>query len=226
MRIGALILIGTLMTCGIVFADVPPIDSDETGWKNGKWRLELSGFAALRSGRRSRTGDFGFVGSAEYEIPLRKRLSIGIKAYPLYFYDQDDSGEDAVLGVGIGPEFRVYAKNAQRKGIFFEIGSALLATTGRFDGNSGALNFLNEAGVGYKFKRDWHITAKFSHISNAGFASHNSGVNSAGIAVGYTFGCGRSRNVETALIAHAGRVRYHGRPVQTLNTKVRNGQRR
>ncbi len=188
MRTGALILVGVLMTSSVALADVSAPEADETGWKNGKWRLELSGFAAVRSGKRSRTGDFGFAGSAEYEIPLGKRLSFGIKTYPLYFYDQDDSGEDTVFGAGIGPEFRVYAKNAQRKGFFFEIGTAVLVATGRFDGNSGAVNFLNEAGVGYKFERDWHITAKFSHISNAGFANHNSGVNSAGIAIGYTFG--------------------------------------
>ena len=65
--------------------------------------------------------------------------------------------------------------------------SAVLATTGRLDGNSGAVNFLNEGGIGYKFKRDWHVAAKINHVSNLGFASKNSGANSLGIAMGYTF---------------------------------------
>lgn len=186
-----MILAGVLMVPGVAFADTSAAQADEVGWKAGTWRLELSSFAAYRSGRRSRTGDFGFVASAEYEIPLGKRLSIGIKTYPLYFYDQDDSGEDTVYGAGIGPEFRVYRKDAQRRGFFFEFGSAILATDGRLDGNSGAVNFYNEAGIGYKFKRDWHVTAKISHLSNAGFASNNAGVNTLGLAFGYSFGRAR-----------------------------------
>ena len=60
-------------------------------------------------------------------------------------------------------------------------------TVGRFDGNSGSVNFFSEGGIGYKFKRDWHVAVKISHISNAGLAGSNAGVNTLGIAFGYTF---------------------------------------
>lgn len=187
MSTGAKILVGVMILAAIAFADASPAHADDVGWKEGKWRIELSGFTAYRSGKRSRTGDFGFIGSAEYEIPITKRLSIGIKTYPLFFYDQDDSGEDTVFGAGIGPEFRIYAKDTPRRGFFFEFGTAVLATVGRFDGNSGAVNFSSEAGLGYKFKRNWHVAAKIAHISNAGLATHNAGVNRLGLAFGYTF---------------------------------------
>ena len=181
------IIVSAAVMAGAVLVDAPVASANDYSWKDGRWRLELSGFAAFRSGNRSRTGDFGFAGSVEYEVPLVKHLTFGIKAYPLYFYDQADGGEDTVFGVGIGPEFRVYTNGVEHRGFFVEVGSALLATVGRFDGNSGALNFLNEGGIGWKFKRGWHVAAKISHVSNLGFADRNSGVNNLGIAFGYTF---------------------------------------
>lgn len=187
MSVWGRILVSVAVVAGTVLVDAPAASANDYGWKDGRWRLELSGFAAFRSGNRSRTGDFGFAGSVEYEVPLVKHLTFGIKAYPLFFYDQNDSGEDTIYGAGVGPEFRVYSNGTEHRGFFFEFGSALLATTGKFDGNSGTVNFLNEAGIGYKFKRDWHVAAKISHVSNAGFASDNSGVNSLGLAFGYTF---------------------------------------
>ena len=187
MSMGARILFGVAIVAGMVVVDAPAAYGEDSSWKDGKWRLELSGFAAFRSGNHSRTGDFGFAGSVEYEVPLTKRLTFGIKAYPMYFYDQDDAGDDTVYGAGIGPELRLYFKGTEHRGFFVEIGSAVLATTGRLDGNSGAVNFLNEGGIGYKFKRDWHVAAKINHVSNLGFASKNSGANSLGIAMGYTF---------------------------------------
>ncbi len=132
-------------------------------------------------------GDFGIVGSVEYEIPVVKRLTVGIKTYPFYYFDQDDAGEDTVFGVGVGPALRVYSKGAEHRGFFAEVSGVTLVTVGRFDGNSGSVNFLGEGGVGYKFKRDWHVAAKISHISNAGLAGSNAGVNTLGIAFGYTF---------------------------------------
>lgn len=181
------ILLGAAVVAGTVLVESPAACANDYGWKEGRWRLELSGFTAFRSGNRSRTGDLGLVGSVEYEVPLVQHLTFGIKTYPLFLYNQDDTGEDTVFGIGIGPEFRVYSKGAEHRGFFFEIGTAVLAATGRFDGNSGAVNFLNEGGLGYKFKRGWHVAAKISHVSNLGFAFKNSGVNNLGIALGYTF---------------------------------------
>lgn len=181
------ILLSAAVVAGTAMLESPAACADDFDWKDGKWRLELSGFAGYRSGRRSRTGDFGFAGSVEYEVPLASRLTFGIKAYPLFFYDQDDAGEDTLFGAGVGPELRVYSKGAEHRGFFAELGTAVLATVGRFDGNSGAVNLLIEGGLGYKFERNWHVAVKFRHISNVGFAARNSGLNGLGLAFGYSF---------------------------------------
>ena len=172
------------------FLGVAPAQAQEEkayGWKDGMWRLELSAWTSIYSGHRSRSGDYGFAGSVAYEVPVSKRFSVGLKMYPLLGYDQDDSGEDTIWGVGFGPEFRFYTKPHLHRGFFFEVGTAVIAHSGKFDGNSGNINFLNEGGAGYKFKTNWHVAAKIRHLSNAGFAQSNSGVNSLGLAFGYTF---------------------------------------
>ena len=177
------VLVGSvLMQATEAFAQ----SSQEHGWAAGKLRLELAGFTGIHSGRRSRTGDYGLSVSVEYEVPVIKHLTLGIKGYPLFFYEQDDSGEDTVFGVGIGPQLRAYHREDFR-GLFGEVGFAALATSGKFDGNSATLNLLSEGGIGYKFKSNWHVAAKFRHISNAGLASSNSGVNTVVIGLGYTF---------------------------------------
>lgn len=159
-------------------------------WSEGRLRLELVGYTAFHSGRRSRTGDYGFQGSIEYEIPATRHLAFGPKFSPLFLHDQADSGEDTVFAWALGPQFRWYFKRDEFRGLFFEIGGALLFQAGRLDGNSGSINFIEEFGVGYKFKRPWHAVAKIRHISNAGFADRNAGVNTVAVGFGYTFSRG------------------------------------
>ena len=187
MSVWGRILVSAAVVAGTVSVIAPAACANDYSWKDGRWRLELTGTTAFYSGNRSRTGDIGIQGSVEYEVPLVKHLTFGIKAYPLYFYDQNDRGEDTVFGVGVGPAFRVYSNGAEHRGFFVEVSGVTLATVGRFDGNSGTMNFFSEGGIGYKFKRDWHVAAKISHISNAGLAGSNSGVNNLGLAFGYTF---------------------------------------
>ena len=159
----------------------------DLGWKAGMWRLELSGWTGLHSGRRSRSGDFGFTGSATYEIPMKQHLTVGLRTYPFIVYDQDISGLDTVYALGFGPDMRVYSNGEEHRGFFLELNVGLIVQHGKFNGNSGTFNFLEEIGVGWKFKRDWHVGLKMRHMSNAGLADHNSGVNNVGLAVGYTF---------------------------------------
>lgn len=181
------ILVSAAVVAGTMMLEPPAACGDDFDWRDGKWRLELSGFGAVRSGRRSRSGDYRIAGSVEYEVPLSGRLTIGIRGYPLFYHNQDDPGEDTVVGAAVGPAFRMYSNESEHRGFFAELGGAVLVAAGRFDGNSGAVNFFGESGVGYKFKSDWHVAVKFSHVSNAGFGDHNSGVNTLGFAFGCSF---------------------------------------
>ena len=57
------ILLGAAVVAGTVLLESPAAWANDYGWKDGRWRLGLSGFTALRPGNRSRTGVVGLVGS-------------------------------------------------------------------------------------------------------------------------------------------------------------------
>lgn len=190
MRASSKVLVSILAVTALGLFDAPAAVADEQkglDWRNGKVRLELQGMAALRSGRRSRSGDIGFHFAVEYEMPATPRLTFSARAIPFFYYDQDDSGEDTVTGAGLGVGIRVYQVREEYRGFFWELNTNLIGQSGEFEGNSGDYNFLLATGGGYKFKGPWHVSAKFQHISNAGLASHNSGINTITFGLGYSF---------------------------------------
>lgn len=153
-------------------------------WDAGRWRLELSGLAGLNSGRRSRTDDYNINILVDYEVPINKGVTVGLRLQPLFFYKQD--GAD-ILGAGFGPVIRWYQKQEEYEGFFVEFGVSLMGQSKKFEGNTGSINFLSELGFGYAFPKDWHVALKMRHLSNAGIAEDNSGVNGIGIGFGYRF---------------------------------------
>lgn len=155
-------------------------------WRDGLWRTELSTLAGVRSGRRSRTGDINLNGTLEYEMPAGKRGAAGIRVHPLFLYEENRT-DKTIWGGAVGITTRIYRKNHERRGLFGELDGSVLWHSNEFRGNSSRTGFLIETGVGYKFKTNWHVSAKVRHISNAGIASKNSGVNGIGLALGYTF---------------------------------------
>ncbi|GMV99038.1 MAG: hypothetical protein AMXMBFR84_01770 [Candidatus Hydrogenedentota bacterium] len=151
----------------------------------GSWRAEVAASTGFHSGRRSRTGDLVFTGNAEYEWPITARMTLGLRMYPLFLYLQDDP-EETVWGGGVGIDTRYYFKEAY-DAWYVEGAASLLGHDGKFEGNSGSMNFLLQAGVGYEFQNDWHVTLQVQHLSNGGLAERNAGANSVGVAVGYRF---------------------------------------
>lgn len=161
-------------------------DQKTIRWKEGVWRLEASSFTGIRSGRRSRTGDLAVNATIEYEVPAGNRSTTGIRLHPLFYYKEDLTDKD-IWGVAVGPTIRVYQDKQFRRGVFGELEGSVLWQSDEFRGNKSRTNFILEVGAGYKFESDWHVTLKGRHISNAGIASSNSGVNGLGLALGYTF---------------------------------------
>ena len=161
----------------------------ETKWEDGRLRIEGQGWAGIRSGRRSRTDDYGVTATVEKEFALGHRLSAGLRAMPLFFMSESDSrGRDGnnILGAGLGFSVRYYVKEVH-DGFFFESYETAIWQSDTFRGNSGRVNFLTEVGVGYEFDNDWHVALKWRHMSNAGIASRNAGVNGLGIGIGFSF---------------------------------------
>ena len=181
--------LGSLLVAALV---APMITAGEDtygvidGLRDGRWRTEVGVSTGFHSGNRSRTGDMLVTGNVEYEWPVFARCSLGLRAYPLFLYHQNDPS-DTLWGGGIGTVGRVYQNAGDRNGWFGEAGAGVIWHTNHIEGNSATMDFLLEAGVGYQFKNNWHVTLQASHLSNAGLSDNNAGANSLGLAVGFTF---------------------------------------
>jgi len=159
----------------------------QTKWEDGRLRFEGQAWSGIRSGGRSRTDDYGVAATVEKEFALGHKLSAGLRAIPLFFVSESDGldGSD-ILGAGLGISIRYYFEEVQ-DGLFVEFFESVIGQFDTFRGNSGRMNFMTEIGVGYEFENDWHIALKWRHISNAGFANRNAGVNAIGIGIGFSF---------------------------------------
>ncbi|MCC6153667.1 MAG: acyloxyacyl hydrolase, partial [Candidatus Hydrogenedentes bacterium] len=178
----------TPLTCFFMAALVTPlVTSGEDsygvvdGFSEGRWRTEVGVSTGFHSGNRSRTGDMLVTGNVEYEWPVVARCTLGLRAYPLFLYHQNDPS-DTLWGGGIGTVGRVYQNAVERNGWFGEAGAGVIWHTNHIEGNSATMDFLLEAGVGYQFKNNWHVTLQASHLSNAGLSDNNAGANSLGVA--------------------------------------------
>lgn len=167
------------------------------------WRLELNNDFGIHQGSRDRSGDYSLSAIAEYEVPATSRATLGLRLMPLFVYTQDDAREHRLLrglfggekyedggtvwGGSVGIGGRLYQVKDEYRGWFLEAGVSVLLHSNEFNGNSSNINFLNQAGIGYQFKSDWHVQVHYRHISNASLTDRNSGANSLGIGIGYRF---------------------------------------
>lgn len=174
--------------CAALFLGSAVVFADEgsSGFHDGRWRIEVSGAVGYDSGRHDREGDSVFTGNVEYEWPVYARCTLGLRAYPLFMYDQNHD-DPTVWGGGVGVVGRIYQNKEERRGLFVEAGVAAMGQDEHIQGNSSSINFLSEGGVGYQFKNNWHVTLEVQHISNAHLTSENAGANSVGLAVGFSF---------------------------------------
>lgn len=160
-------------------------------WEDGRNRLEVQGWAGMRSGRRSRSGDGGIVGSYEREFVVGEKLTVGARLIPVFFYAADaepgdNYPETDVAGFGFGLTIRRYLHEAE-DGWYAELAESVIAHEEKFNGNSGSVNFMTELAIGYEFASDFHVSGRWRHLSNAGLADDNSGVNAFGISIGFSF---------------------------------------
>ena len=181
-------VLGALMLC-IMSASVAEANVfqniKDLNWEDGRLRIEGQVLMGTRSGRRSRTDDRSVVGTIEKEFALGHNLTVGLRAIPLFYYDEEITDTE-MWAVGGGASIRYYTQEAM-DGWFVEYYESLIGQSEKLRGNSGSLNLMSEVGVGYEFDNNWHVTAKWRHLSNAGLAHRNSGINGIGIAVGFSF---------------------------------------
>ncbi len=178
----------TFMVFMFVFMLFFIFDADaEIQWRQGFWRLEISGGPGLDNGKNNRSDDLLLKGTLEYEIPATPHFSLGLRAIPSFLYEQDGQKEDTVWGIGAGLGGRLYTKAGEYRGLFAEANAHVLGHKNRFGGNGSNVNFLTGLGIGYKCAGGWHTVVKWEHISNANLSDDNSGVNAITLGFGYTF---------------------------------------
>jgi hypothetical protein len=155
-------------------------------WKDGENRFEMHAVAGTNRGGQSRSGDVGLVGSIEKEFPLYRKLSIGLRGIPLFLYEEDAHEGHTIWGAGGGFSVRYYL-DEYGTGWYGEAQESVIIHTEEFLGNSSKINFISEFGGGYEFDNDWFLFAKWRHISNAGLARRNAGMNGVGLGLGLRF---------------------------------------
>jgi len=188
----------------------------ESGFGDGRWRLELSAQTGLDRGDADRSGDILGLSTVEYEFPVTGHIAVGLKIHPFFAYTQDDQGldhlfdggfidqikrinfsdfdfkddgygGDTVWGGGFGLGTRIYQVKVEQRGLFLDLGVSALFHDGEFNGNSSSINFKSGIGVGYQFKFGLNTVMRLDHISNAGLGDENSGANVVGIGLGFRF---------------------------------------
>lgn len=155
-------------------------------WNDGQNRLELHGMAGTKRGGKSRSGDVTLMGSVEREFPLYKKLSVGLRAIPVFVYDEDAHEGHTIFGAGGGISVRYYL-DEYGKGWFAEGQESIIVHSEKFLGNSTLINFMSELGGGYEFDNDWFVFARWHHISNGGMGRRNAGINGVGVGFGLRF---------------------------------------
>ena len=159
----------------------------ELQWCDGKWQLELSGNIGTDSGGSDRSGDYMLRTMVEYEVPFSSHFTLGLRALPLFVYEQDERCEETVWGAGAGLGLRLYSVPDEYRGWFAEAGAHVLGHKHQIADNDSNINFLTGIGVGYKCKAGWHSVLRFEHISNANLSEDNSGVNMLSLGIGFRF---------------------------------------
>lgn len=191
-----------LRTIALLIAALMATQAHAFEFSEGRWRLELSGGPALQEGGRDRDGDYFVSGTVDYEIPATPHTTLSLRGMPLFVYEQDEVSydslkemlrkhesphEDTVIGAGFGLAGRVYQKADVYEGFFAELELLALGHAGKIEGDDSNIDFLSGIGVGYQFNSNWEALVRFEHISNAGLATPNSGVNAVRLGVGYRF---------------------------------------
>ena len=163
----------------------PRFENLKLRMREGFWRFEATGALGIRTRERDGRGDYMASVTAEYEMPLTQRFTLGLRVMPFLVYTQ--KSDETVYAGGIGLIPRVYWKKEAYNGLFAEFQGHLIGNINHFEDNVAHVNFHIGGGVGYKFDTGWHAIVKIEHISNANTRLPNRGINTLSLGIGYSF---------------------------------------
>jgi lipid A 3-O-deacylase len=129
---------------------------------------------------------YGWVITGEH-LPgfLRGRFEYVVDAEPMYLISQP---ANTAYGVGFNP-FGLKWNFARRGRLspFFELSGGTLFTDHDVPANTNTVNFTSAAALGTHVlggKYNWSVELRYLHISNAGLATPNPGLNTVQVRVG------------------------------------------
>lgn len=116
---------------------------------------------------------------------LKGSFEYAIDAVPMFlvFQPQNTSYGFGVNPLGLKWDLVPHGRIAP----YFELGGGILFTTHKVPSGTSSVNFTSSAAVGFHRlgdKMSWSLEVRYMHISNAGLASVNPGINTVQIRVG------------------------------------------
>jgi hypothetical protein len=117
---------------------------------------------------------------------LRGRLEYAVDAVPVFWVIQKTN---TAYGMGLNPMAFKWALDTRRSVVpYFEIGGGTLFTNVQAPPGTSRINFTSGGAMGLHFLRNkYNISTevRFMHISNAGLATPNPGINTVQFRVGF-----------------------------------------
>ena len=117
---------------------------------------------------------------------LRGRLEYAVEAVPAFLVFQK---QNTAYGVGVDPFAFKWALDTGRSVVpYFEIGGGTLFTNTQVPAGTSRINFTTSGAIGLHFlrsKRNFSAELRYMHISNAGLATPNPGINAVQLRLGF-----------------------------------------
>ena len=117
---------------------------------------------------------------------LRGRLEYAVEAVPAFLVFQK---QNTAYGAGVNPFAFKWAFDTRGAVVpYFEIGGGTLFTNTQVPAGTSRVNFTTSGALGLHFlrsKRNFSTEVRFMHISNAGLANPNPGINTVQLRLGF-----------------------------------------
>ncbi len=117
---------------------------------------------------------------------LSGRLEYAVDAVPVFLVVQKTN---TAYGVGINPFAFKWALDTGKSVVpYFEVGGGTLFTNNKVPEGTSRINFTTSAALGLHFLRTKHnisTEVRYMHISNAGLAAPNPGINTIQFRIGF-----------------------------------------
>jgi len=118
--------------------------------------------------------------------PLRGRFEYAVDVVPVFLLTQRNG---TAYGIGLNPFALKWNLAASRSvAPYVDLGGGTLFTNTRVPPGTSRVNFTTSGALGLHFLRskyNWSAEVRFMHISNAGLATPNPGINTIQVRVGF-----------------------------------------